>query len=294
MANNPIDRRSAMKAAATGGIALAAGTIAATVPTTSAVAAGPDDAAVAAAVETPDSLTRGALNALYPAYRVWDAAAGTYPARVPGALNIFFGPVPPGVLMDPTMDYWANSEGTTVGEVLSEVQNVTSALHAAVRTAATPATVEFNAADVAAVDNRPPMMGTLSPSSNLSLGVPVLLFGDGTVQVAGRPWRTPVGWNACRVHIDWAHDVAAPSGQVNWQARIADYGPGTDLTSASGLQTLTQLATTPAVRTISRMLIGGNFALNPAGSEVRLTVARLNTGFGGAAGLVKVILERTA
>lgn len=296
MPNIPMNRRAMIKAAATGGIAFAAGAAVSRSPIVSeaSTVSSFDDATIAGAVKAPGSLTREVLSALYPVHRVWDPAVRAYPPRVPGALNIFFGPVFPGLLMDPELDYWANPASTSIGEVLAQVQNASSALRAAVRIAAMPDRVEFTPQDLAAIDNRAPKVGTLSPSANLSMGVPVLLFDDAVVRVAGRTWRTPFGWKACRVYIDWAHYVAAPKAKINWQVRIADYGPDTDLSSTTGVQVLSQMATAPAVRKSTRMLIAGSFKLNPAGREVRFSVARLSTTFGGSAGLIKLILERTA
>lgn len=298
MANSPIDRRTAIKAAAARGIALTAGTVAATSPVVPAAATktAADDAAIAAVVEAPDSQTRSALDALYPVHRMWDDVTSAYPARVPGALNIFFGPVPPGPLMDPTLDYWASPEGATVDEIVSEIQNATSSLRAAVLTATTLETVDFRAKDLAPIDNRAPRIGTLSGTTNLAMGVPVLLFDDNSVQVAGATWRTPVGWRACRVYIDWGHNVSSiGTPQVNWQVRLGRYGHGTDLTSTSGLQTLTQIdSSAPTVKTVTRLLIAGNFTLDPAGAEVLVAIARLSTKFGGDVGLIKLIMERTA
>lgn len=242
------------------------------------------------------SALRVPLDALYPVYRMWDDVAGTYPERVPGAANWFIGPVSPGLAMDPESDRWENPDGTTLDEIVAEVQDVTSPLNAAVRTAATPERIEFRAMDLAPVDNRPTTMGTLAGAANLAMGVPVLLFGDNTVQVAGTPWRTPVGWSACRVYVDWGHNVnPVTTPQVSWQARIVGYGNGTDLTVTTGLQTLAQVDTTPpAVKTVKRFLISGNFTLDPAGSEVRVAISRLATTFGGPVGLFKLIMERTA
>lgn len=255
---------------------------------------GGSDAEFATYVGAPGSNTRGALNAEYTVRRLWDGTA--YPARAAGAVNLFVGPENPGAGMDPVMDLWANPDGTTLDEVLAEVQDTASPLRAAVKVAAAPERVEFPATALAPVDNRPPTMGTLSGSSNLAMGVPVLLFGDNTVQVAGATWRTPVGWSACRVYIDWGHNVSpVNTPQVNWQVRLAPgYASGTDLTVTTGLQTLAQVDSPPAVKTVKRFLISGNFTLNPAGSEVRLAISRLSTTFGGPAGLIKLILERTA
>lgn len=297
MADTPIDRRSAIKAAAARGAALAAGTIAVSVPVSFATAtAAADDAALAAAVESAQSRTRGALNRLFPVFRVWDDVADAYPPRIPGAVNIFFGPVPPGPLMDAAMDYWATPDSTTLDEVISEIQNASSRLNAAVRTATTAEVVEFKATDLAPVDNRAPKMGTLSGAADLSMGVPVLAFGDDRVEVAGATWRTPVGWSACRVYIDWGHNVASiGTPQVSWQARLVGYGDGADLTATPGLQTLAQIDSgPPAAKTVKRFLIAGSFTLDPAGAEVRIAIARLATTFGGDVGLIKVVLERTA
>ncbi len=91
-----------------------------------------NDAAVAAYVLAVDSATKAALNADYPVKRVWDGTA--YPARVPGAVNLFIGPVDPGLAMT-SDDVWANPAVTTIAEVVAAVLDPSSAMNAAVKTA---------------------------------------------------------------------------------------------------------------------------------------------------------------
>lgn len=254
------------------------------------------DVDAAAAVSDPASAVRAPLDALYPVRLLWDPVTETYPDRVPGAVNFFLGGPYPGLAMDPAVDYWVNPDGATIDEIIAEIQDVSSPLRAAVKTATTPEVVEFSAMDLAPVDNRPPTLGTLSGAANLAMGVPVMLFADNLVQVAGAPWRTPVGWSAARVYIDWGHNVS-PVGtpSVSWQARLVGYGHGTDLSVTPGLQTLAQVdSAPPAVKTVKRFLIAGNFTLDPAGAEVRIAISRLSTAFGGPVGLIKLIMERTA
>lgn len=74
-----------------------------------------------------------ALKNVYTVYRVWDGAA--YPARLDGALNIFFGPSDPGLAMSED-DYWANPNVTTLDTVVDEAADPASDLYAAIQVAA--------------------------------------------------------------------------------------------------------------------------------------------------------------
>lgn len=116
------------------------------------------DPIVAQLIEDVNSLTHQALVALHPVYRVWDGAA--YPDRVEGAVNIFFGPEDPGLVMSPD-DYWANPYVTTLDEVESEAGDSSSDLYKAIQsTAASVQAVKINLVPGNETVNSPTAIGT--------------------------------------------------------------------------------------------------------------------------------------
>lgn len=291
MATDPIDRRSAIKAAAAGGIALAVGTIAATVPATSAAAADTTDGAIATAVGTTNSLTRGALNALYPAYRVWNAATQAYPARIPNATNIFFGPVHPGLGMT-AADYWANPEATTLAQVEAALLDASSGV---LRATETQQKMLIEATRFAPIDNRPATLSSLSPSAGTAESAPAWKFDDGSVSVVGAVVTVPRGWYKVAFRVLAFTPLASPSGGVRWNLRAAAIDVGTAVNATGTVFNVT----TPM--TVQNRLVGaahtGTFALDGTKENmVRLSVARLGTDaadtFANPALLLGVRLER--
>ncbi len=292
MVSSPIDRRSAIKAAATGGIALAAGTIAGTVPAASAAAADTDDAAIAAVIETPSSLTRGALNALYPVYRVWDDVASAYPARIPGALNIFFGPVHPGLLMEPSTDYWATPEATTLAHVEAALLDASSGL---LRAAETRQNMFIDATRFAAIDNRPATLSNLSPSKGTAASAPAWRFDDGAVSVIGALVTVPRGWYKLAIRVMTCTPLASPSGGVRWNLRASALDVGTAVNDPGAVFNVTTVMN--AQNTVIGATHSGVVDLDGTKENIlRLSVARLGSEgadtFASPAMLLGVRLER--
>lgn len=226
MPKQPMDRRSAIRAAATGGIALAAGTLAATVPATSASAAvtAADDPAIAGLIGTATSQTRGALNALYPVYRVWDAVANTYPPRVAGVVNIFVGPNP-GLLMQDA-DLWADPNLIAIDDVTAAMSTVGSPLRTVTQSFVTPASLFIPASDFVAVDNR--AAGAFKPFSaaNVSAGTSGWFFPKTENPYVSAIVRIPDGWNTASVRLYLSHTTAAPDGVCVWRVRVQPFAVG--------------------------------------------------------------------
>ena len=158
-----------------------------------------------------DSATRSALNSLYPVFRVWSGV--DYPPRIPGALNIFFGPVNPGLAMTPD-DRWANPNTTTLDEVIASVLDTSSALNAAVRVAAggnrlalplTPLGTAVTRETLGTSPNR--LSAWKMPKANVNL--------TGSIPV-------PPGWNTCRFVSRWSQ-IDGGAGNARLYADVTAY-----------------------------------------------------------------------
>src|SRR5690606_14235036 len=112
-------------------------------------------------------------------------------------------------------DYWANLDGTTLAEVVSEAENAYSDLYAAIQTAASP-NIFIAAQSMAPIDNRPPEFANFSPSSNNAASVAGWFFSDSATEVVGAIVATPKGWSSVRVRLLWSHRISSPSGNVVW------------------------------------------------------------------------------
>ncbi|UGS27569.1 hypothetical protein K8F61_05110 [Microbacterium resistens] len=161
-----------------------------------------NDAAVAAYVLAVDSATKAALNGDYPVKRVWDGTA--YPARVPGATNLFIGPVDPGLAMT-SDDVWADPAVTTIAEVVAAILDPSSAMRAAIQTAVVAPSVSIpltlrngESAQYTVVNGIPGFYGWNCPQ-----GAQNRLAG--TVKI-------PQGWNTAAVRIFY---IPAVSGSGN-------------------------------------------------------------------------------
>lgn len=215
MPKHPIDRRSAIRAAATGGIALAAGTIAATVPAASASAAvtAGDDPAIAGLIGSASSQTRAALNGLYAVYRVWNAATSTYPARVAGASNIFIGPSDPGLAMDAQKDVWADPRNTTIDDVVAQMRASGSELRAAARSAVTDLAFTMNPGASTVASQR---FGTTPNDLQL------LALESAAVSSVQFNGRFPSDWQVATVKAFWLHAAGSGTARLEFAFRVVD------------------------------------------------------------------------
>lgn len=207
------------------------------------------DAAMAAYVGAVDSDTRLALNAAYPVRLVWDGSA--YPTRVPNAVNIFFGPTDPGLLMEPG-DYWANPNVTTVAEVVAEVQNPASSLRAAIAAAMSPSAVDVPVS---------PRDGDVIPLKNVgAAGVEMYgyeLTADGGLGLSGTV-PIPQGWGSARVRIFYYVPASAGAGDVRASRSVATYKSGVAPAVIAEVSN-TLAAPTPGV--VNSNLISGDIPL---------------------------------
>lgn len=180
-----------------------------------------------------DSQARDALNTLYPIFRVWDGTQ--YPPRIDGALNIFFGPVNPGLAAGPG-DQWSNSNTTTVDEVASQVQVVGSALNLAARNAVNGAMIlNFGATELR---QNPADAALFSLSGRGSGGNQYLSWGiPGTgVSRLYMDFTIPDGWSRMVAEIFYLHNVAAANGlNVGFTPSLTLYTDGSTVPAGTGV-----------------------------------------------------------
>lgn len=241
--------------------------------------------------------TPAALAERYVVRRVWDGTA--YPARVEAATNVFVGPVDPGLAMDPEMDLWAQPDTVTLADVTAELSDTQSALRAATLAAAAGTKMFVSHTEFTPItpDERP-SRGEIGPDPRLAGW---LLPGYGPTSRVGAELRTPAGWSSLRVFVLWAHSTASPdvSQSVRWEVIAAHLTDGTPFTSGS--QSRYGTSTVPAQYVPQSGLVfesGGAISVDPAGSQMRLTVTRRTDSaqdtFAGTALFRGVLLERVA
>lgn len=195
---------------------------------------GPDDPGVAMDDASdfwlnPNFLTVGTGDARYPVYRVWTGTE--YPARIAGALNIFFGPTDPGLAMDDD-DYWANPNYTTVAEVTSEINTPGSSIANAVALAASANPFIMFGADALEQAGG----GTLvrssqgaSPSQHMAWELTNTL-----VSRVYASFIVPNGWTGCKIRYFWYHQQSGGTGNVVFTTSVTPVGEGTAIAGVTG------------------------------------------------------------
>lgn len=231
-----------------------------------------NDEAFATYLSAPDTQTRAAADAVYIVYRIYVAGVG-YPTRIPGACNVFLGPVDPGLAMDPAMDFWANPGAVTLAQVEAALLDASSGI---VQAAETRARQIVEASRFAAVDNRAPSLTSLSPSANSTASAPAWSFPDVVVSVVGTLVTIPRGWYSVGFTVLCATTTSSPSGGVRWNLRAAVLEDGA-ATNAAG----TVLNVTAGMTAQNRVIAAptaGTLALDGTKENtVRLSIARLGS-----------------
>lgn len=173
----------------------------------------PVDAGVAAYVAAPGTATQSALLALTVVYRLYDQVTGTYPPRVPGAVNIFLGPVHPGLLMAEN-DRWENPDATTMSAVVAAMLDSSHPLYKATR-AILPADVHPLTVH--------PMTNTLAAFGPAVPGVvwatSLAKGGTNGVRLSG---RVPDGWGSAALRYRWLHSSDGGNARLNTYWSLAD------------------------------------------------------------------------
>lgn len=183
-----------------------------------------NDEAVAEYVSAFDSQTKLALNADYPIRLVWDGAA--YPPRVPNAVNIFFGPEDPGLLMDAASDFWAKSDATTLDAVVTEMLTNGSALNEAAKMVSQQVFVK-TAAELEINSTTPAPLGYLPAASSTINGLVVRNMRPDGPSYLSTVFVVPRGWKSVKFSVYYTHSNPAPTGGIRWQISSQEIGIGT-------------------------------------------------------------------
>lgn len=132
---------------------------------------------------------------LYTLYRLWDGSS--YPARIDGALNIFFGPVDPGLSMGDN-DYWADPDITTMSNVIAEALDTSSDLYDAIKTVASSVqTIPLNL-NIASSDAVQLVKIGTGPD-----WISGYKFPDAVMSMVCANARIPFGWENVTVNFRW-------------------------------------------------------------------------------------------
>ena len=256
--------------------------------------AAPSAEAVAAYLVAQGSPANTALIGLVPVYRVWDGFR--YPPRIPGALNIFFGPERPGVdVFDVTIDTWVNPYTVTLDDIATALRDTSSDVYAAAALAGTGESffVPHTLFDV--VGPSAPSKGYIGPDPRIGGWLMTATTPNPRV---GAEVRSPKGWGSVRLSIVWTHGVETPgSTAVRWETNTAQMEEGFPFTN--GTQQRYGTGAVPAqflgARTVTSES-GGGVPVNPAGGQLRIAVTRRRDSaddtFGDTAVFRGVLVER--
>ncbi|UDL16442.1 hypothetical protein SEA_ZOOMAN_201 [Microbacterium phage Zooman] len=157
---------------------------------------------------TPGSyLTDANLKGTYLVYRI--KSGSSYPARIPGAVNVFIGDTDPGLAMAEN-DYWANPSATTIAAVAAAILDTGSDIRKAIQNDS----IYIPASDLWAEDGNtatPTILGT-SPNQRFARVLP-----NNVVSRLFSGAKIPNTWNTIRVRPHWQHTTSsAVSGDVAW------------------------------------------------------------------------------
>lgn len=241
------------------------------------VNAAPADEAVAAYIAATGSASNQSLLRLVPVYRVWDNG---YPPRIEGALNIFLGPVNPGLLMGPD-DRWENPNLIALDDVTAAMSTPGTALRKVTESFVTPAKVFIPASDFAAVDTRAATAFKPLSAANVSAGLSGWFFPkDGDQPYVSTVVRVPDGWATADIKLYFTHNTAEPDGDTMWRVRVQPFTPGTGVQDQPSGMTYVRRYTPVESRVLE---LSGPFttAINPSNtppSRLYMVVINRQTG----------------
>lgn len=198
------------------------------------------DSVMAGVIRDTSSETFTELNGSYPVYRIWEFGTG-YPARIPGAVNVFFGPEDPGLIMAES-DYWANANLTTLAEVVSQMETYGTPANNAARLAASA--LPFIVLGAEALSQDPADSATFSKSSRGASPNQHLAWGlnaTGVCRLYGS-FIVPEGWSKARLDAYYYHNGAASDAGLNAFFTVSLTGFADGLPITSGVSNNTSVA----------------------------------------------------
>lgn len=217
-----------------------------------------------------------------PVARIWTGSS--YPARINGVTNIFFGPTDPGLLMN-SDDYWAVSGTTTMPEVVSQALDTSSGLYSAIRSAAAntrmiPLNLQVRTAsgiEFVTAGSDPKFAGYSFPS-----GATSSVYASTTI---------PLDWENARVRVRYMRS-ASGSGNIRLSFKTQPYTDGVT-------PSITQYTTTNSLpspfQTVTRQ--SPAVAVTPGGG-ISVEITRIGTStdydtFGDSIIILEAWLERS-
>lgn len=242
----------------------------------------PADAGVAAYIAAQGTAAQAALAGLVMFYRMWDPVALTYPPRIPGAVNVFLGPIRPelGVMQD--QDRWENPDVVTLAQVVAAMGDPNSPLQKATKKILPQESVPL---DVYLMTSSVGSFGSAAP--DLIWAPQLAKGGTNGVRFGG---RAPAGWGGARLTYKWLHD--ASTGTV---ARLNTYYAASSETGITGSFTTTQNYTQTRMRQMDMPFTGTPIVAGDyvSGAIVRLSDSTDDT-IAGPIGILQPRLERIA
>lgn len=242
------------------------------------------DSVIAGALNEEESESRGAANAIVleqtkdrPYARVWDEVSEEY---VPDSPTVFFGDTDPGLAQDPD-DFWASPDATTLDNVVSEMDDISSPLHAAAKRAT--ALVSHS---LSLFSNTWPMKSFGEAQPNFIWGVGLPKAGNSSVIFSG---RVPDEWTSAKLCFRWVHNSDVGNGaRLNIYYSVADTGITHSHTTTTSFTT--------AKMQVSKITVDGVNAVT--GNLITGAIVRLSAGTGdtitGDIGILDVWIERTS
>lgn len=230
------------------------------------------------------SATRAQLDALYSVYLLWNGSA--YPARVAGALNIFYGTTDPGLLMEDN-DRWDAGNATSIQAVTDAMSDTGSALYAATMFAASTNAVPIQLTPLAGSTLERVALG-VSPNRVLAWKLP-----DNVSSTLYASVPVPVLWTQVRVRIRWTQPGVGVTGNIRWTCDITPYETGVEASAGVHLESSQSV---PAANVIKEAVFAGPVV--SLGGGVAIALGRLG-GSGADTALtdlqiIDVKLERVA
>lgn len=150
------------------------------------------------------------LEGQFVTWRLWDGSA--YPARKSG-INIFIGPVNPGLVMG-VNDVWVNPDVTTLASVVAAMNDTSSELHKA-----TVRATDKKEMRIAPQLTNPQGVISFGTSPNVVFAWEMVKGGNNAVRFMG---IIPEGWNVATIRAKWIANVAGGAARIGISNTVVD------------------------------------------------------------------------
>ncbi len=239
------------------------------------------DPVMAGIVSDIDALTSQALYKTYPVYRIYNEITSLYPARIPGAFNIFVGPVDPGMSMAED-DVWSEPNTVTIPDIITEINTLNSQLRQAIQNVGNSQNL------ILSVRHGDP----LEPMLNIGTQ-PAVITAQGVNKTATNGVRcvgqVPPGWNTGRICFRWINPLPPGNARFNIYANVSADG-------VTSKHTYTTTTSFPSGETnVPTKIVAGTIPTKP-GDYLSVAIIRLATNaldtIPGTVGIMDVWIEK--